>query len=71
MGGDNSRSTILVTGAFGNIGRPTLECLLEKGYAVRAFDLDTSENRKRARYCKTDVFFGNIIYPDDVREAVK
>ncbi|MDP3733612.1 MAG: NAD(P)-dependent oxidoreductase [Nanoarchaeota archaeon] len=62
---------VLLTGAFGNIGQHTLEALLHKNYAVRAFDLDTPDNRKRARKFNTEVVFGNIVYPDAVTDAVK
>ena len=37
---------ILVTGAFGNIGREVLSLLLECGYKVRGFDIKTNTNNK-------------------------
>jgi nucleoside-diphosphate-sugar epimerase len=40
---------VLVTGAFGMVGRSTLEALLFKGYTVRVFDINTPQNRKYAQ----------------------
>lgn len=44
----NSPSTVLVTGAFGNLGPRLLTELKARGYHVVAMDLDTSPNRKTA-----------------------
>lgn len=40
--------TILVTGAFGNLGQMLLAELKQRGYRVRAMDLDNPRNRKIA-----------------------
>lgn len=40
---------VLVTGAFGNVGRSTILSLIEEGYGVQAFDRPTSVNRRLAR----------------------
>jgi nucleoside-diphosphate-sugar epimerase len=37
---------ILLTGSFGNIGKNVLRYLLESGYRVRCFDIETDRNRK-------------------------
>ena len=37
---------ILLTGAFGNIGRSVLRFLLESGYRVTCFDIETDRSRK-------------------------
>ena len=40
--------TVLLTGAFGNLGFHTLNALLSQGKNVVAFDLDNPSNRKKA-----------------------
>jgi len=39
---------VLLTGALGNIGLPTLEALLAEGHDVVAFDLESRRARKLA-----------------------
>lgn len=41
-------SSVLVTGAFGNLGQMVLAELKARGYRVHAMDLDTPGNRKQA-----------------------
>jgi nucleoside-diphosphate-sugar epimerase len=41
--------TVLVTGAFGNVGRSTVRALLEQGDAVACFDLPSKRNLGLAR----------------------
>ncbi len=64
---------VLLTGAFGNVGRSTLTELVSRGYEVRTFDLDTSENRKYAQMYKNDPhverFWGNLCNPEDTLRA--
>lgn len=69
---------VLVTGADGFIGSHLTECLLERGYEVRAFTmynsfntwgwLDTFPQEKRRQI---DVFCGDIRDPNGVREAMR
>ena len=40
---------ILLTGAFGNIGRSALQAMVDQGHRVRALDVDNRRNRRRAR----------------------
>lgn len=42
-------TAVLVTGAFGNLGRRILRELTDRGHVVVAMDLDTPSNRKSAR----------------------
>ncbi len=65
--------TILVTGAFGNLGSYVLEELLRQGYKARAFDLPTAPNRKKAARLgdKVDVVWGDIRETQDVTRAVE
>jgi nucleoside-diphosphate-sugar epimerase len=63
---------VLLTGAFGNIGISTLDELIRQGHQVRCFDVPTKKNRKTARrYRKvSDIVWGDLRNPDDVRHAV-
>lgn len=63
--------TMLLTGAFGNIGQHTLEILLNRGYRVRAFDVPTKANKKAAKKFDTSVIWGDITHTYAVLEAVK
>ncbi len=64
---------VLVTGACGNIGANVVDVLLQRGYAVRAIDLDTPSGRKTAARWGGDVDmrFGSICDDALVREAVE
>jgi len=63
---------VLLTGAFGNVGRCTLDELLGQGHQVRCFDLDSPANQKTARaYPKgIEVMWGDLRRPEDVARAV-
>ena len=63
---------VLVTGAFGNIGRSTVEELLKQGHQVRCFDIRTRANEKAARRYRgrVEVSWGDLRRPDDVAAAV-
>lgn len=64
---------VLLTGAFGNVGRSTLKELVAKGYQVRIFDIDTPRNRKHARTYKghphVEIVWGDLRSPEDVLKA--
>lgn len=64
---------VLVTGACGNIGANVVDSALERGYAVRAVDLDTPRNRKTAtRWVdRVQMQFGSITNPAVVSSAVQ
>ena len=63
---------VLLTGAFGNVGKSTIPELLARGYEVRIFDLDTPENRKYAQKFRDqiDAVWGDLRSEDDVFRAV-
>jgi nucleoside-diphosphate-sugar epimerase len=65
--------TILVTGAFGNLGTYVLGELLRQGYKVRAFDIPTPQTRKKAaRFSgKVDTHWGDLRQPKEIKKAVK
>jgi len=74
MTGDetNNSMNVLVTGAFGNVGRSAVDELLKQGHTVRCFDLKTSSNKRAARKLKglAGVVWGDLRNPEDVAEAV-
>jgi nucleoside-diphosphate-sugar epimerase len=60
---------VLVTGAFGNLGRNAVRVLTAKGHHVRCFDLKTSPNEESAWKAKTK-FRGQIEFVwGDIRNA--
>jgi nucleoside-diphosphate-sugar epimerase len=64
---------VLVTGALGNIGLPTLEALLIEGHDVVAFDLESRRARKLASGFDGRVHFvwGDITRPESLRPALE
>ncbi len=68
---------VLLTGAFGNIGKSTLEELIRREHTVRCFDLPTKANLKTAhRYSarygsQIDLAWGDLRRPEDVARAVQ
>lgn len=63
---------VLVTGAFGNLGRATIRELLARGDRVRCFDVSSPPNRRVARGFgdRVEVRWGDIRDPDQVAAAV-
>jgi nucleoside-diphosphate-sugar epimerase len=64
---------VLVTGAFGNIGRSTVEEILSRGHDVRCFDLKTKANLREAKRIKQEAesVLGDLRNPEDVAIAVQ
>lgn len=62
---------LLVTGAFGNIGRAVLEQARARGHAVSVLEVDTARNRRlaRKRGAQARAFLGDIRDADLVRRA--
>jgi nucleoside-diphosphate-sugar epimerase len=63
---------VMVTGAFGNVGRSTLVELLAQGHRVRAFDLRSRAARRAARRCdnRLEVCWGDLRNPVELARAV-
>ncbi len=63
---------VLLTGAFGSVGRFTLQELLRKGCRVRVLELKTPANVKIYNRFKKDIeiIWGDITRKKDVEEAV-
>lgn len=65
--------TILVTGAFGNLGGYVVEELLRQGHPVRCFDLQTPQTQKKASRFAGQVEFawGDLRRDETVQAAVE
>lgn len=64
---------VLVTGAFGNIGRSTVDELLAQGHRVRCFDVKTRANERAAHRVsrQVEVVWGDLRRADGVAAAVR
>lgn len=62
---------ILVTGAFGLLGRAVIEALLGRGHHVRAFDIETPSAVRTARALRSrvEVVLGDICREENVAAA--
>ncbi len=64
---------VLVTGAFGNIGRSAVGVLLERGHYVRCFDVPSKPNRRAARRLppNAEAFWGDLRSLSSLEQAVE
>ena len=64
---------VLVTGAFGNVGKSTVRELVGQGHTVRCFDLKTRANEQAARRFRNqvEVVWGDLRRPSDLAAAVQ
>jgi NAD(P)H dehydrogenase (quinone) len=62
---------ILVTGATGKTGAPSVALLLKRGYSVRAFVHNEDNRSERLKGIGAEIFAGSLEDPIDVREAMK
>lgn len=62
---------VLLTGAFGNVGRSFLREVAGRGHEVTTFDLPTRANRRHARRAGVAARWGDVREPGDVRAAVR
>jgi NAD(P)H dehydrogenase (quinone) len=68
---DNSNKKILVTGATGDTGRPTVKLLLERGHRVRALARRDDERSKKLATLGAEVVFGDMLKLSDMRAALE
>ncbi len=63
---------VLITGAFGMVGRSVLDAVLKNGHSVRVLESGTRKNRRTARKYRgaADIRYGDIRNIADVGEAV-
>lgn len=71
--GQPAAMQVLVTGAFGRLGREVLKRLVREGHAAVAFDLPTKSNRRLAKRFGNDIqtVWGDIRSSHDVVPAVR
>lgn len=65
---------LLITGAFGNIGKAVIKEAYRRGHKIAVFEIDNKRTRKEAgkyRRKLTGVMYGNIRNPPDVQTAVQ
>ncbi len=65
---------ILITGAFGNIGKSVVEESHKRGHEIVVFDVESKKTRRDARKYREKiqrVVFGDVRHFEDVREAVR
>jgi nucleoside-diphosphate-sugar epimerase len=65
---------ILITGAFGNVGKAVIEEVYNRGHKIIVFEIENKQTRKMARkYRKkiSAIHFGDIRNIDDVKAAIQ
>lgn len=64
---------VLLTGAFGNIGKYTIYELLKKGYNVTCYDLKNKKNRKATKTLpeEVEIIWGNLKTGENLELAIK
>ena len=63
---------VLLTGAFGNVGKSTLDALLTRGHSIRIFDIDSPQNRKYAQSLESpsiEIIWGDLRNKTDIEKA--
>jgi len=65
---------ILITGAFGNVGKAVIEEAYKRGHEIIVFEIDSKKTRKDARKYRKKikkVIFGDIRNLEDIKKAVQ
>lgn len=65
---------LLITGAFGNIGKAVMSDALDRGHEITVFEVDNEKTRKDAAKYRgeiKEVLFGDIRSPSDIQNAVR
>ena len=64
---------VLLTGAFGNVGKSTLDALIASGHSVRIFDMDSPQNRNHASLYQdnpsVEITWGDLRKEEDILTA--
>ena len=63
-------TTVLVTGAAGDTGRPTVKLLLERGFRVKALVRKDDQRAQRLRDLGAEVVLGDMLSLRDIRIAM-
>lgn len=63
--------TVLVTGATGDTGRPTVRLLIEKGHRVRALAHKEDARSDKLKQLGAEIVIGDMLNLSDVRTAAK
>lgn len=72
--GEQQIMKILITGAFGNIGKAVIEEAHKRNHEVIVFEIDNKKTRKNAQKHRNKVkkvIFGDIRNFEDVKKAVQ
>ncbi len=65
---------LLITGAFGNIGKAVMEEAYRRGHQISVFEIDNKKTRKEAKKNKkmlTEVIFGDIRNFENVKNEIQ
>jgi len=65
---------LLITGAFGNIGKAVIEEAYRRGHQISVFEINNKKTRKEAKKNKkmlTEVIFGDIRNFENVKNAIQ
>jgi nucleoside-diphosphate-sugar epimerase len=72
--GEKQPVKMLVTGAFGNVGKTVIEEAYRRGHEVTVFEVDNKKTRKDAKKHRNtvkNVMFGDIRNSEDVQKAIQ
>ena len=64
---------VLITGAFGNIGKSVIDEALTRNHEVTVFEIENKKTQKEAKKYrkKLNVIFGDIRNPEEIKKAVE
>lgn len=70
---NSDKKMVLLTGASGGLGREVLAILVQRGYKVRVFDVESKKSKKLFKKygSKIDVYFGDLSNSSDLNAICK